>query len=214
MTWSRIISFFRIGYREVSKVIHNLQMSFRDQPILTTVYSIRNVYISFIVVHSNCTDIIILPGTVLVLVPAAILLLARGTWLAVDFQTPTEFTFYLGIAIAAIGGYLAVRTAVIFTTLGEGTPAPWEPPKKLVIIGPYRTVRNPMITGAILILLGESVLFNSWLVFLWTIVFLVGKMIYFPLVEEKELAGRFGEPYREYRDQVPRWVPRFRRWDR
>jgi len=157
--------------------------------------------------------IIILPGTVLVFVPAAILLFAGETRLAADFQTPAEFTFYLAMAIIAAGGYLAVRTATLFTTSGEGTPAPWEPPQKLVIIGPYRSVRNPMITGAILILLGESVLFNSWLVFLWTIVFLAGKMIYFPLVEEKELADRFGEPYLEYRDQVPRWVPRLWRWD-
>jgi len=152
--------------------------------------------------------IIILPGTVLVFVPAAILLLANGTRFAADFQTPAEFTFYFGIAIVAAGGYLAVRTAALFTTSGEGTPAPWNPPEKLVITGPYRIVRNPMITGAILILLGESVLFNSWLVFLWTTVFLAGKMIYLPLVEEKGLAERFGEPYLAYRDQVPRWIPR------
>ena len=157
--------------------------------------------------------IIILPGTVLVFVPAAILLLANGTRFAADFQTPAEVTFYFGIAIVATGGYLAVRTAALFTTSGEGTPAPWQPPEKLVVTGPYRIVRNPMITGAILILLGESVLFNSWLIFLWMILFLAGKMIYLPFVEEKELVERFGESYLVYRDQVPRWVPRFWQWD-
>jgi protein-S-isoprenylcysteine O-methyltransferase Ste14 len=157
--------------------------------------------------------IIILPGTVLIFVPTAILLLADGTGFAADFQTPAEFTFYAAGILFAAGGYLSIRTVSLFTAFGEGTPAPWEPPQKLVIRGPYRYVRNPMITGVILVLLGESTLFNSWLVFLWALVFLVANMIYFPLVEEKGLAARFGDPYREYRDRVPRWVPRFERWD-
>jgi len=158
--------------------------------------------------------IIILPGTVLVFVPTAILLLAGSSSFAADLQTPTEFTFYAACALFAAGGYLSVRTATLFTTLGEGTPAPWEPPQKLVIRGPYRFVRNPMITGVILVLLGECILFNSWLIFLWTLVFIVGNMLYLPLMEEKGLIVRFGDPYREYRDQVPRWVPRFEKWDR
>lgn len=157
--------------------------------------------------------IIILPGTVLVFVPTAILLLAEGTGFAVDFQTPVEFTFYTASMLFAAGGYLSIRTVSLFMTFGEGTPAPWEPPQKLVIRGPYRYVRNPMITGVILILLGESILFNSWLVFLWTLVFLVGNMSYFPYVEEKGLVARFGDAYREYRDQVPRWIPSLKRWD-
>ncbi len=157
--------------------------------------------------------IIILPGTVLVFVPTVILLVSKGTRFSPDFQYPTEVTFFLSIAIAAVGGYLAVRTATLFTKFGYGTPAPWEPPKKLVITGPYRYVRNPMITGAILILLGETVLFNSWPLFLWTIVFLAGKMLYLPLVEEKELQQRFKEPYFEYMAHVPRWIPRFRVWN-
>ena len=46
------------------------------------------------------------------------------------------------------------------------------------------------------------------------LVFLAGNMMYMPLVEEKGLIARFGDPYREYRDRVPRWVPRLERWDR
>jgi len=70
-----------------------------------------------------------------------------------------------------------------------------------------------MITGVILVLLGESILFNSWLIFLWTLVFLIGNMLYLPLIEEKGLIARFGDPYRKYRDQVPRWMPRFEKWE-
>ncbi|NQT68384.1 MAG: isoprenylcysteine carboxylmethyltransferase family protein [Desulfobacteraceae bacterium] len=157
--------------------------------------------------------IIILPGTVLVFVPTAILIVSRGTRFYPDLQYPTEVTFFLAMAIVSTGGYLAVRTATLFTKSGDGTPAPWEPPKKLVITGPYRYVRNPMISGAILILLGETVLFNSWPLFLWTIVFLAGKMLYLPFIEEKELKQRFGEPYLEYMAHVPRWIPRFRVWN-
>ncbi len=151
--------------------------------------------------------IIILPGTVLVFVPTAILLLAGGARFAADFQTPVEVTFYVAGVLFAAGGYLAVSTVRLFTTVGEGTPAPWEPPQKLVVRGPYRYIRNPMITGVILVLIGESILFNSWLVFL------VGNLIYMPLSEEKGLEARFGVSYLEYREQVPCWIPRLRRWD-
>ncbi|MBW1842108.1 MAG: isoprenylcysteine carboxylmethyltransferase family protein, partial [Deltaproteobacteria bacterium] len=156
--------------------------------------------------------IIILPGTVLVFVPSVIFFVSRETRFSLDLQYPSEVTFWLAIAVASSGGYLAVKTATLFMKLGDGTPAPWEPPKKLVVAGPYRYVRNLMITGVLLILLGETVLFNSWPLFLWMIIFLVGNMIYFPLVEEKGLKQRFGEPYLEYMAHVPRWIPRFKAW--
>ncbi|MFC1515267.1 methyltransferase family protein [Thermodesulfobacteriota bacterium] len=156
--------------------------------------------------------IIILPGTVLVFIPSVILIASRGTRFSPDLQYPSEVTFWLALSIASAGGFLAVRTVTLFMKLGNGTPAPWEPPKKLVVAGPYRYVRNPMITGAILILLGETVLFNSWPLFLWMAFFWVANMIYFPLVEEKGLKQRFGESYVEYMRHVPRWIPRFKAW--
>ena len=70
-----------------------------------------------------------------------------------------------------------------------------------------------MISGATLILLGETVLFNSWPLFLWAIIFLAGKLLYLPLIEEKKLKQRFGEPYLAYMDRVPRWIPRFKGWN-
>lgn len=158
--------------------------------------------------------IIILPGTVLVFIPAAILFFSKGTRYAPDLQYPIEMTFFLALAIAAAGGYLAVRTSSLFTRSGDGTPAPWDPPQKMVVTGPYRYVRNPMITGVILILLGETVLLNSWPLLLWMVVFLVGNMLYLPFIEEKGLEKRFGTPYVEYAAQVPRWIPRFRAYIR
>ncbi|MDH3852581.1 MAG: isoprenylcysteine carboxylmethyltransferase family protein, partial [Deltaproteobacteria bacterium] len=95
---------------------------------------------------------------------------------------------------------------------GKGTPAPWDPPKRLVIRGPYRHVRNPMITGALLVLLAEATLFQSLPIAIWMTVFFIGNAIYFPFIEEKGLEKRFGDEYRNYKANVPRWLPRIRPW--
>lgn len=86
------------------------------------------------------------------------------------------------------------------------------PAKKKVVLGPYRYMRNPMITGALLVLLAESSFFQSWPIVAWTLLFFVGNMIYFPLVEEKGLQKRFGEDYAVYCKNVPRWIPRLKPW--
>jgi protein-S-isoprenylcysteine O-methyltransferase Ste14 len=96
--------------------------------------------------------------------------------------------------------------------VGQGTPAPWDPPKKLVVRGPYRYVRNPMITGALLLLLAEAMLLQSWPIAIWLVLFFIGNSVYFPLVEEKGLEKRFGDAYRKYKANVPRWIPRLRAW--
>jgi protein-S-isoprenylcysteine O-methyltransferase Ste14 len=70
-----------------------------------------------------------------------------------------------------------------------------------------------MIGGALMILAGEAVLFNSWPLLLWAAVFMAAKNVYFKRVEEKELTRRFGAPYTEYLNQVPRWIPRLKRWE-
>jgi protein-S-isoprenylcysteine O-methyltransferase Ste14 len=95
---------------------------------------------------------------------------------------------------------------------GQGTPAPWDPPKKFVVRGPYRHVRNPMIIGVLLMLLAEAMVLQSWPITGWMIVFFIGNAIYFPLVEEKGLEKRFGQDYRQYKAHVHRWIPRIRAW--
>jgi len=101
-------------------------------------------------------------------------------------------------------------TVKLLTKYGEGTPAPWDPPRKLVIMGPYRYSRNPMITGALLVLLAEALLFHSWPITAWMLLFFAGNAIYFPLVEEKGLEKRFEDEYLKYKARVPRWLPRLR----
>jgi protein-S-isoprenylcysteine O-methyltransferase Ste14 len=116
-----------------------------------------------------------------------------------------------GGLLISLGLALAIWTWTLFVTEGRGTLAPWDATTQLVVSGPYRYVRNPMITGVALILAGEAVLFQSWplaILFVW---FVLLNAIYFPLVEERGLRRRFGAEYDAYCADVPRWVPRLRR---
>ena len=157
--------------------------------------------------------VLLLPGTVLVFVPAAILWMSLDSRSAAALISPHGIQFWLALLAAGMGLGLSVWTSTLFTKFGDGTPAPWDPPMKLVILGPYRHVRNPMITGVLLILFAEALVFRSWPVALWMIVFCVCNMIYFPLIEERGLEKRFGEDYRKYKAHVPRWIPRLQPWE-
>jgi protein-S-isoprenylcysteine O-methyltransferase Ste14 len=119
----------------------------------------------------------------------------------------------LGLPLIALGLLLIVRTIALFATLGRGTLAPWDPTARLVVRGPYRWVRNPMISGVLLVLLGEAALFGSRALLLWFALVWLVNAVYIPLVEEPGLQRRFGEEYTRYAAQVPRWIPRLRPWD-
>jgi protein-S-isoprenylcysteine O-methyltransferase Ste14 len=99
-----------------------------------------------------------------------------------------------------------------FAGEGEGTLAPWDPPRNLVVRGPYRYVRNPMISGAVLFLFGEAALLLSLPHAVWAAAFLGLNSLYIPWMEEPQLERRFGESYREYCRNVPRVIPRLRPW--
>lgn len=153
--------------------------------------------------------VLALPGTVIVLVPAILL------WTTDSLNGPAHpLALAIGCVAAAVGVSVAVWTSRLFITVGEGTPAPWDPPTRLVVKGPYRYVRNPMILAVFAMLLAEALLFGSWPVAYWLIVFAAGNMIYFPLFEEPGLEKRFGEDYRRYKANVPRWLPRLTPWSR
>lgn len=157
-------------------------------------------------------SIIILPGTALVFIPTIILVVSYNSKCPPKLASPIEIWFWLALLVGGIGLALSSWSVALFMKAGEGTPAPWEPPKKLVIRGPYRYVRNPMITGVLLMLSAEAMLFHSWLTAIWMLIFFVGNAVYFPLSEEKRLEKRFGEDYWVYKAHVPRWIPRLRPW--
>jgi protein-S-isoprenylcysteine O-methyltransferase Ste14 len=156
--------------------------------------------------------ILILPGTALVYVPALLLWLFAGTRWAMVPARPTDVGFWLGWLIGGAGFALAVWTVRLFATHGRGTPAPWNPPRRLVVRGPYRHVRNPMISAVLAMQLAEALLLGSWPLLGWAAVFFIANAIYFPLSEEKGLERRFGEAYQRYAANVPRWFPRSTPW--
>jgi protein-S-isoprenylcysteine O-methyltransferase Ste14 len=156
--------------------------------------------------------IAVLPFTVTVLVP---LWLARrfGIGLGVGTALPELLAALGGLVLIAAGLGLFAASRSRFITDGRGTLAPWDPPQALVIRGPYRYVRNPMISGVVLVLFGEALFLLSGPHLTWTLVFLAINAIYIPLLEEPLLALRFGDAYRDYCRHVPRLLPRLRPWD-
>jgi protein-S-isoprenylcysteine O-methyltransferase Ste14 len=157
--------------------------------------------------------VIILPGTVLLFVPGAILWATATTTWAENPASAGDWPFWLAVVLFVPGMILAGWTSRLFLRVGEGTPVPWEPPKNLVVRGPYCYVRNPMISGVMILLVAEALVLRSWPIFLWAALFCVVNTIYFMWSEEPGLERRFGEDYRRYKASVPRWIPRVRPWE-
>ncbi|MDZ4278570.1 MAG: isoprenylcysteine carboxylmethyltransferase family protein, partial [Dehalococcoidia bacterium] len=153
--------------------------------------------------------ILLLPALATLIVPAALLYLTRSVRVGWGLPGPLAVApiFVAGGLIAAGLGLFA-WTVRAFAVVGQGTLAPWDPPRRFVASGVYRYVRNPMITGVICILLGEAALVGSLPLLGWAGAFLLANAVYIPFVEERDLERRFGEDYRAYQRQVPRWVPR------
>ena len=153
--------------------------------------------------------IIILPGTALVYVPALIIWLTRNTAYAASFAPVSAITWLAGLPFAIAGIVLMLWTMRLFAVKGGGgTPAPWEPIKNFVVLGPYRYVRNPMLIGVNLFLIAEAILLQSIPILLWIAAFVIINTIYFALSEEPLLEKRFGQAYANYKRNVPRWIPR------
>ena len=114
-----------------------------------------------------------------------------------------------GVALVGVGGLLAVWCIVTFALVGKGTPAPFDPPRRLVAAGPYRFVRNPMYLGAALALGGAALFYRSPSLLTYAAVFLLVTHTFVLLYEEPTLRQTFGEEYEDYRRRVRRWWPRF-----
>ena len=153
---------------------------------------------------------IVMPFTMAVLVP---LWIVRTDDRAAVGGLPAFASQLAGVAALAIGLLLFVSSVRHFAVQGRGTLAPWDPPKLLVVAGPYRYVRNPMISGVVFILAGEALVLVSRPLALWALLFLCVNLVYIPLLEEPLLVERFGDAYREYCREVHRIVPRARPWD-
>jgi protein-S-isoprenylcysteine O-methyltransferase Ste14 len=96
----------------------------------------------------------------------------------------------------------------VFWTTGRGTPSIWDPPRRVVAVGPYRWVRNPIYVGALLIVGGEAWLFLSLPLLGYVVVLAIGFHLLVVAYEEPRLEERFGADYAGYRRSVGRWIPR------
>lgn len=112
-----------------------------------------------------------------------------------------------GLALAVAGGGLWLWATTVLVARGDGTPLPLDPPRKLVVSGPYHRIRNPMHLGLVAFFAGEALLFRS-VVFLGFVALLALGAALWSRHEERELERRFEGAYRRYRDAVPGWIPR------
>ena len=149
---------------------------------------------------------LILPVLILVIVPWCLRRLAHeavsGHW---------GLSQWLGVWLLANGVGLGAWCVNLFNVEGQGTPLPLDPPRRFIVSGPYRYVRNPMFLGAFLILGGQMAICESSVLAVYTLALMVGAHLFVRYWEEPDLARRFGEPYRQYQQQVPRWIPRLPR---
>lgn len=158
----------------------------------------------------HLVSVLIAPATVTVLIPAGLL------WLAgLDAPALGAARWALGVlgaAFVAAGIGMLIWTVILFDRVGNGTLGIGEP-VTLVVRGPYRRVRNPMMSGVFSILLGEVLLSASPWLLAWFAVFVTLTVCVIRLVEEPHLVKRYGPEYDTYRRNVPRWIPQRTPWD-
>jgi protein-S-isoprenylcysteine O-methyltransferase Ste14 len=157
-------------------------------------------------------SILLLPFLVVVVVPWTLLRRSAAEFPLGSDSVWIWFCAAVGVLLFFGGLALFAWCVGLFARVGRGTLAPWDPTRSLVAVGPYRHVRNPMISGVALMLLGETAFWGSRVLGLWAACFLVTNHLYFLLSEEPRLERRFGRAYRTYKASVPRWIPRWRPW--
>jgi len=152
-----------------------------------------------------------LPFVAAFLVPAGI---AWHKGVAPAWPSDARAALLAGFAVVVLAAGLTLFVSSVhqFVVRGRGTLAPWDPPQRLVVAGPYRYVRNPMISGVLLILIAEALFLRTQAHALWALGFAIVNAIYIPLVEEPQLARRFGDDYRLYCRHVRRLMPRLTAW--
>ena len=158
-------------------------------------------------------SILLLPFLVVVVVPYWLLnRFADGDTRWSDVSTLVWLVRSAGVLLLVAGSALFSWCVSLFARVGRGTLAPWDPTRNLVAVGPYRHVRNPMISGVALMLLGQALVWGSRILAVWFCAFVFINHLYFVLSEEPGLERRFGQDYRLYKASVPRWIPRIRPW--
>lgn len=143
------------------------------------------------------------PGILLFLLP----------WWTTRFRVPPGLPHWQASAAAVLiaAGLIPLLESIVrFVVKGHGALVPNVPTERLVVSGLYRFVRNPMYLGVFAVLAGETLLFRSRGILLELALVCMGMELFVRLYEEPALTRRFGDEYRRYCAQVPRWVPRLK----
>jgi len=141
----------------------------------------------------------------LIVVPQRILA-GRGVARVDVFGVPE----ILGLLFVVLGAALVLWCLVTFAFVGRGTAAPFDPPRQLVTVGPYRFVRNPIYIGAIIAMLGAALFYWSAALGAYALVVLIVTHLLVRFYEEPHLRRVFGQPYEDYLQTVHRWIPTWR----
>jgi protein-S-isoprenylcysteine O-methyltransferase Ste14 len=139
---------------------------------------------------------------VFIYVPARLLY-----WSGIARPATLEMPQIAGMGIGTAGAAVALWCIFTFVLVGRGTPAPFDPPRRLVIQGPYRFVRNPMYIGAGLALAGAAIFYESLPLLGYTGLFLLAAHLFVVWYEEPTLRRTFGQEYEAYCSRVRRWLP-------
>ena len=142
-------------------------------------------------------------GFVLVYLPGRFL-----SWSGIVEPATTGAPQVAGMIMVTIGTVIAFWCVLTFVFIGKGTPAPFDPPRRLVIRGPYRFVRNPMYIGAGMTLAGAALYYQSLSILIYTCLFFLITHLFVVLYEEPTLRRTFGDEYEAYFHRVRRWLPR------
>jgi protein-S-isoprenylcysteine O-methyltransferase Ste14 len=141
-------------------------------------------------------------GFLLIYLPARVL-----SWSGIIRPAAIEWPQIMGMIVGSAGAVVALWCVSTFVWIGKGTPAPFDPPRRLVIRGPYRFVRNPMYMGAGLALAGAALFYESAPLLVYGGIFLFVSHLFVMLYEEPTLRRTFGAEYEAYCHRVRRWWP-------
>ena len=141
-------------------------------------------------------------GLIFIYLPGRLL-----AWAGISRPVLTGLQQIAGMVIGGIGAAIALWCVLTFAAIGKGTPAPFDPPRRLVSEGPYRFVRNPMYIGATLGLAGAAIFYGSLSLSIYAASFLLVAHLFVIFYEEPTLRKSFGAEYEVYCQRVRRWVP-------
>ncbi len=145
-----------------------------------------------------------LPGVFAIVLPYSIA--------SADPLSGTGWTF--GAIVMGCGGLVLQWCVRDFYTSGKGTPAPWHPPERLVVVGLYRHTRNPMYLGVLTLVGGWCILTGSPLLCCYLLVMALSFHTSVVFYEEPVLSKQFAGEWKAYSAAVPRWLPRLTPWNR